>query len=59
MLMKGTVDSIQVEESSGSGILDEAAKKSVKKWKFQPAKIAGVPVKSKVKVPMTFVRPKS
>lgn len=37
----GTVESLEVEESEPKGIFDQAAIKSVKTWKFEPAVVKG------------------
>lgn len=50
----GEVDSIRVAESSGRGILDQAAAAAVQGWKFRPARRKGQAVASTVEVPITF-----
>ncbi len=45
---------IEKEQSSGFGILDDSALHAVRKWKFMPAKIGGIPVESMVRVPVKF-----
>ena len=37
-----------------SGLLDRAAIKGVRKWRFKPAKLAGIDVRSRVRVPVRF-----
>lgn len=37
----GTVDGVEVEESEPRGVFDQAAIKSIKGWKFEPAVIKG------------------
>jgi len=49
---KGRVDRLHVSRSSGYPALDQAAEKTVSKWRFRAAKIGGVKVKSKVVVPV-------
>ncbi len=51
---EGYPDSVGIKQSSGYVLLDEAAVKSVKRWKFQPAKIGTLPIESKVEVPIRF-----
>lgn len=53
---KGGVDDLSVIKSSGYHILDEWALKTVRKWKFDPArsKIGNIPVAQDVKVPVNF-----
>jgi len=52
----GTVGAIDVVQSllSGPGGLDEAAKKAVRQWEFQPAKSGGKPVSVWVTFPIEF-----
>jgi|GEM_PF-5508741 len=50
----GGVASVRVAESSGRGILDQAAAAAVRGWKFQPARRKGQAVASIVDVPITF-----
>lgn len=51
---QGSVDNLQVEQSCGHRVLDRAASKTVKRWKFTPAMRAGVPVESQVRIPVRF-----
>ncbi len=50
----GRADSIDVKQSSGFSILDDAATRAVRRWKFDPAQSGGRPVPSKVQVPVRF-----
>ncbi|WP_374087305.1 energy transducer TonB [Methylomicrobium lacus] len=50
----GHAASVQVQQSSGHEILDEAAVEAVKNWTFIPAKRGDTPVASTVTVPMPF-----
>lgn len=60
VILKVAVDKfgrpMQVEKEQGSGyvILDEAALKAVKKWRFRPAQLGAIPIKSSVRVPIRF-----
>ncbi|MBI3322414.1 MAG: energy transducer TonB [Candidatus Omnitrophica bacterium] len=51
---KGRPAGVQVERSSGSVLLDEAARQAVSGWQFAPARRAGVAVSSRVRVPVHF-----
>ena len=51
----GRVSNIRVERSSGYGILDKSALKTVRTWTFTPGRIAGRAVASSVTVPVEFV----
>jgi TonB family protein len=50
----GTVGDVQVDGSSGYGILDRAAGRSVSGWVFVPALRYGKPAAMRVKVPVRF-----
>jgi len=54
VLASGRVGRIWVKESSGYEILDRSALKTVKDWRFIPARFGNIPVKSTVIVPVTF-----
>ncbi|MFQ5617576.1 MAG: energy transducer TonB [Rhodospirillales bacterium] len=54
VLPGGTAGSVEVLSSSGHAILDRAALKAVRAWRFVPAKRAGVPVAGAIDVPITF-----
>ncbi len=54
VLPSGANRSVTVLSSSGHGILDRAALKAVRAWRFVPAKRAGVPLAGTIDVPITF-----
>jgi protein TonB len=54
VLEDGHVAVVEIKESSGYRILDEAAMKAVRPWRFTPALMAGKPVASWVLVPIAF-----
>lgn len=51
---QGAADSIEVKTSSGSQRLDDSAQKTVRNWKFVPAKRGDTAVQSWVLVPIIF-----
>lgn len=51
---QGTADAVEVRTSSGSNRLDESALKTVRHWKFIPAKRGDTAVQSWVLVPIIF-----
>lgn len=51
---QGLAESVEVKTSSGSTRLDEAAQKTVRTWKFIPAKRGETAVQSWVLVPIIF-----
>lgn len=51
---KGLVSALSIKKSSGFALLDNAAKETVKKWKFQPAQKGLKAVNAVVDVPIRF-----
>lgn len=45
---------VEIQESSGHPLLDEAALAAVRQWEFRPARSGFVPVESTVEVPIRF-----
>ena len=54
VLTDGSVGRLEIKKSSGYDILDTSARKAVQRWKFFPAKKAGIPVIMWVEVPVRF-----
>jgi protein TonB len=54
ILASGRVGKVLIEKSSGHELLDNAALKAVRRWRFEPATKAGVSVKATVKIPVEF-----
>ena len=50
----GRAEAVELATSSGSDRLDKAALDAVRRWRFVPARQAGVPVEAWVKVPLSF-----
>ena len=50
----GRAGSVRIRRSSGYQLLDQAALKTVKRWRFRPATRNGKPVSARVIVPITF-----
>lgn len=50
----GSVERMEVAESSGNRHLDRAAMDAVRRWKFKPAMRGGQPVSAEVIVPLEF-----
>jgi protein TonB len=50
----GRAVAVRVAESSGHRLLDEAALRAVRDWRFTPARQDGRAVAAKVRVPVTF-----
>jgi len=51
---KGRPKFVELSRSSGFVILDRAAIETVKRWRFQPARSAGIAVEDWVRVPIEF-----
>ena len=51
---RGRATSVEVVDSSGHRVLDEAARKAVMKWRFKPAMRGGVAVPAYGTVPVVF-----
>lgn len=51
---EGRAIEVTVATSSGSRLLDEAALKAVRNWRFTPASLGGTPIAARVQVPITF-----
>lgn len=54
VLPNGTADSVELASSSGYDSLDAAAVRTVRHWRFVPARRNGVPVPAAVTVPVLF-----
>jgi protein TonB len=54
VLANGTVGTLEVKQSSGKAVLDEAALAAVKSWIFTPAKRGNTPIDGWTQVPIEF-----
>lgn len=52
---EGAISKVAMDRSSGYPKLDAAAIEAAAAWRFTPAQEAGKPVRSRVRVPVTFV----
>ena len=50
----GSAQQVEIKTSSGSDRLDESAQRTVRRWKFIPARRGGIAVESWVLVPIVF-----
>ena len=50
----GRADAVEIESSSGWPLLDQAALRAVKNWRFHPARAGGIAIVSRVTVPIRF-----
>ena len=51
---EGTARDVSVFESSPEGVFDQAAIEAAKQWIFDPGKIGGEPVETRIRVPFVF-----
>ena len=51
---EGRPDSISIQASSGFTPLDQSAVTAVRKWRFRPAELGSIKVKSRVVIPVRF-----
>jgi protein TonB len=51
---EGRVDDLKIETPSGFAMLDRAAIKAVRKWRFEPGRRGKVKISMRVRVPVTF-----
>jgi protein TonB len=50
----GAAGDVTVVRSSGYPLLDHAAEDAVRRWTFEPARSAGMPIASHVQLPIRF-----
>jgi periplasmic protein TonB len=55
VLATGDVRSVEVTQSSGSGVLDRAAAETVRRWRFAPATRDGAPIDAYVTLRIRYV----
>ncbi|WP_269533266.1 energy transducer TonB [Chitinimonas sp. BJYL2] len=54
VLATGKVDALEIQQSSGRKLLDDAASKAIKGWTFAPAKRGQTPIDGWATVPIVF-----
>ena len=55
VLASGSVDAVEIKQSSGRKLLDDEAVRTVKRWSFAPAKRGSTPIDAWASVPIEFV----
>lgn len=50
----GRASSVAIERSAGFSALDQAALSAVRHWTFEPGRVGGLPVSSRVQIPVRF-----
>lgn len=53
----GSAESVELHTTSGFPLLDDAAIDAVRRWRFEPARKAGLAVSTSIYVPVRFVHP--
>ncbi len=51
---EGNSKRVEVKQSSGFPLLDQAAVEAVKDWEFDPARVGTLPVESEIEIPVRF-----
>jgi protein TonB len=51
---EGRASDVSLSRSSGYPLLDHAALDAVRRWRFEPAEAGGLPVSSRVEIPVRF-----
>jgi protein TonB len=51
---QGRPTEVVVKRSSGFELLDRSAVRAVRRWRFEPARTAGLPIASHVEIPVRF-----
>ncbi len=54
ILQNGNTGRIEIRQSSGHELLDQAAIRAVSDWRFDPARAAGTPITAWANVPISF-----
>jgi len=52
---RGKVDRAEIDRSSGHAVLDAAALRQVRDWRFRPARRGGIAIGSEALVPIDFI----
>jgi protein TonB len=52
--IEGRVEGVRVVKSSGHKVLDKAALKAVRKWRFEPARRGSEAIEARATLPVTF-----
>ena len=55
VLASGTVEAVEIKQSSGKKLLDDEAVQTVKRWSFAPARRGSTPIDGWATVPIEFV----
>jgi len=50
----GRVESLAIATGSGHPLLDQSALKTVREWRFKPATLGGIHLRSRVEIPIRF-----
>ena len=56
--VEGKTQDVSVESSEPPGVFDQAATNAVKRWRFEPATVDGVPTEARLRISIRFEQPK-
>jgi periplasmic protein TonB len=56
--VEGRTQDVRIESSDPPGVFDEAATSAVKRWRFEPATVDGVPTEARLRISIRFTLPK-
>jgi protein TonB len=51
----GRVEKVEIKKSSGYRVLDDSARKTIKRWKFDPARLGMMNVSAQIEIPIRFI----
>ncbi|HEU5468452.1 MAG TPA: energy transducer TonB, partial [Steroidobacteraceae bacterium] len=56
--VEGKTQDVRVESSEPPGVFDKAATNAVKRWRYEPATVDGVPTEAQLRISIRFTMPK-
>ena len=56
--VEGKTQDVRVESSEPPGVFDKAATSAVRRWRYEPATVDGVPTEARLRISIRFTLPK-
>jgi len=56
--VEGKTQNVRVVSSEPPGVFDRAATSAVRRWRFEPATVDGVPTETELRIAIRFTLPK-